>query len=102
MEIRTIWMGRSTLRKEGWCTRLAYHRYRSVEHSRIDFFILQRLREQVISTIERFQGSPYDIEKEEPAYSMLCDLPVVNEEVLFQTSLRREPRKIELKELQLL
>ena len=54
---------------------------------------------RVLETISKFQKVPYCFSVENPAYSMLYQLPSQDDECNYQLSLDREPKKIELKAL---
>lgn len=54
---------------------------------------------KILETVKKFQKINYNIQVENPAYSLLYQLPGLDDESNYQLSLIREPKKIELKAL---
>ena len=54
---------------------------------------------QILSDVHRYQTCPYTIAPENPAFSLLSELPSLGQDELYQLSLEREPRGSELKQL---
>ena len=59
----------------------------------------RKLAYKVLSNIKRFQTSNYNYAVEQPAYSLLYELPTFKEDDIYGLSLIREPKNIELKTL---
>lgn len=59
----------------------------------------RQLLYKILSSLRRFQGVPYAIPIENPAYTLLRRLPALGDEALYELSLLREPRGEEYKAL---
>jgi hypothetical protein len=59
----------------------------------------RKLAFKVLQNIKKFQNTPYSFPVEQPAYSILYELPSLSEDNLYGMSLIREPKNIELKSL---
>lgn len=62
-------------------------------------FKKRELEYRVLQEIEQYQLSPYTIEPKEPLYSYLIELPFLEEDSLYNLSLRREPRNATISDL---
>lgn len=56
---------------------------------------------RTIKNLEKYQQSKYDIQPKEPFYTMLYQMPGLDEKELYNLSLEREPRNIELRDLEI-
>jgi len=56
---------------------------------------------RTIKNLEKYQQSKYDLQKKEPYYSLLYQMPGLDEKELYNLSMEREPRNILLKDLEL-
>ena len=59
----------------------------------------RKMAYKVLNNIRKFQSSSYNFPVEQPAFSVLFDLPSFTEDDLYGLSLLREPKNIELKTL---
>ena len=56
----------------------------------------------IMQSLLQFQAVPYPFEVENPAFTLVSEVPALDEEQLYQCSLRREPRDVDSRSLAIL
>jgi hypothetical protein len=102
MAIPTKSMAKSTLRSNAlsskYATPMTHHRHRH-RHPDSNVRVTTWSGLQILSDVHRYQTCPFPIAYDNPAFSLLSQLPSLAQDELYHLSLEREPRGCELKQL---
>jgi len=72
-----------------------------VEDTKLINFPKHQLVHRTIKLLQQYQATKYDLFAREPLYTFLNNTPGLDEKELYTLSLEREPRGVQLRELEL-